>query len=63
MGVLIRDQMLILFAILAIGSWIGHLSIRGMALGTAGVERRASVDDSACLAAIPEEVSARTYRP
>ena len=37
MGVLIRDQMLILFAILAIGSWIGHLSIRGMALGTAGV--------------------------
>lgn len=29
--------MLVLFAILAIGSWIGHLSIRGMALGTAGV--------------------------
>ena len=37
MGALISDQMLILFAILAIGSWIGHLSIRGMALGTAGV--------------------------
>lgn len=37
MNFLISNQMLVLFAILAIGSWIGHLSIRGMALGTAGV--------------------------
>jgi putative transport protein len=37
MSALLGEQMVVLFAILAIGSWIGHLSIRGMALGTAGV--------------------------
>jgi putative transport protein len=37
MSALLSDQMLVLFAILAIGSWVGHFSIRGMALGTAGV--------------------------
>jgi putative transport protein len=37
MSAIFSEQMLVLFAILAIGSWIGHFSIRGMALGTAGV--------------------------
>ncbi len=37
MDAFLSDQMLVLFAILAIGSWVGHFSIRGMALGTAGV--------------------------
>jgi putative transport protein len=37
MSAIFNEQMLVLFAILAIGSWIGHFSIRGMALGTAGV--------------------------
>lgn len=34
---LLSEEMLILFLILAIGSWIGHLSIRGISLGGAGV--------------------------
>jgi len=33
---LLADQMLALFAILAIGSWIGQWSWRWFALGTAG---------------------------
>lgn len=37
MTALLSDQMLVLFAILAIGSWLGHLSFRGVALGTAAV--------------------------
>ena len=34
---LLLEQMLILFAILAIGSWIGQISVRGVSLGAAGV--------------------------
>src|SRR4030043_1284939 len=34
---LLAEQMLVLFAILAIGSWIGQWSWRGVSLGTAGV--------------------------
>ncbi|MBN2149764.1 MAG: hypothetical protein JW726_20420 [Anaerolineales bacterium] len=34
---LLAEEMLILFAILALGSWIGQISIRGLSLGTAGV--------------------------
>lgn len=34
---LFTEQMLVLFAILAIGSWVGSLSIRGLSLGAAGV--------------------------
>ncbi len=34
---LFAEQMLVLFAILAIGSWIGQLSVKGISLGTAGV--------------------------
>ena len=34
---LLAEQMLILFAILAIGSWLGQQSIRGVSLGSAGV--------------------------
>src|SRR4030043_1139651 len=34
---LLAEQMLVLFAILAIGSWIGQWSLRGISLGTAGV--------------------------
>jgi putative transport protein len=34
---LLAEQMIVLFAILAIGSWIGQLSWRGISLGTAGV--------------------------
>ncbi len=37
MSAIFNEPMLVLFAILAIGSWIGQISIRGMALGTAGV--------------------------
>ena len=37
MSALFSEPMLVLFAILAIGSWIGQLSIRGLSLGTAGV--------------------------
>ena len=33
---LLAEQMLVLFAILAIGSWIGQWSWRGFSLGTAG---------------------------
>jgi putative transport protein len=34
---LLAEQMLVLFAILALGSWLGHLSIRRFSLGPAGV--------------------------
>ena len=34
---LFSHEMLVLFAILAIGSWIGHFSWRGISLGSAGV--------------------------
>jgi putative transport protein len=37
MSHLLTEQMLVLFAILAIGSWIGQLSWRGISLGAAGV--------------------------
>ena len=37
MTALFAEEMLVLFAILAIGSWIGQLSFRGITLGTAGV--------------------------
>ncbi len=37
MTILLAEQMLVLFAILAIGSWVGSLSIRGLSLGAAGV--------------------------
>ncbi|OQA40952.1 MAG: Aspartate/alanine antiporter [Chloroflexi bacterium ADurb.Bin325] len=37
MSALLTDQMLVLFAILALGSWLGHLSFRGVSLGTAAV--------------------------
>lgn len=37
MTALFTDKMLVLFAILAIGSWIGQLSFKGITLGTAGV--------------------------
>jgi len=31
------EEMFVLFAILALGAWIGHWSWRGISLGTAGV--------------------------
>jgi len=34
---LLANEMLVLFAILAIGSWVGQLSFRGISLGAAGV--------------------------
>ena len=37
MSSLLSEPMLVLFAILAIGSWIGQLSMRGLSLGAAGV--------------------------
>jgi putative transport protein len=37
MSSLLSEPMLVLFAILAIGSWIGQFSIRGISLGAAGV--------------------------
>lgn len=37
MSKLLSEQMLILFAILAIGSWIGHCSIKNFSFGAAGV--------------------------
>lgn len=37
MSSLLTEQMLVLFAILAIGSWLGSLSLRGVSLGTAAV--------------------------
>ncbi len=37
MNALFAEQMLVLFAILAVGSWIGQLSFKGISLGTAGV--------------------------
>ncbi len=37
MSLLAGQEMLVLFAILAIGTWIGQLSFRGISLGAAGV--------------------------
>ena len=37
MSALLTEQMLVLFAILALGSWLGSLSVRGVSLGTAAV--------------------------
>ncbi len=37
MSALLAQQMLVLFLILAIGSWLGHLSLRGMSLGNTAV--------------------------
>lgn len=37
MNALIAEQMLVLFAILAIGSWLGNLSLRGVSLGGTAV--------------------------
>ena len=37
MGNLLAEQMLVLFAILALGSWLGHLSVKRFSLGPAGV--------------------------
>lgn len=37
MNTLLAEQTLILFAILALGSWLGNLSFRGISLGTAAV--------------------------
>ena len=37
MAALFAQEMLVLFAILAIGSWVGQWSLRGFTLGTAGV--------------------------
>lgn len=37
MSALLTEQMLVLFAILAIGSWLGNLSFRGVSLGGAAV--------------------------
>src|SRR5512136_2791649 len=37
MNALLTEQMLVLFAILAIGSWLGSLSWRGVSLGNSAV--------------------------
>src|SRR5512139_3739007 len=37
MGGLLAELMLVVFAILALGSWLGSLSWRGVSLGTAAV--------------------------
>jgi putative transport protein len=37
LSTLLAEQMLVLFAILALGSWLGSLSFRGVSLGTAAV--------------------------
>lgn len=37
MSALLSEQMLVLFLILALGSWLGHFSVRRISLGTAGV--------------------------
>ncbi len=37
MNTLLAQEMLVLFAILAIGTWLGELSLRGVSLGSAGV--------------------------
>jgi putative transport protein len=37
MSNLLAEQMLVLFAILALGSWLGHLSVKRFSLGSAGV--------------------------
>ncbi|PKO22300.1 MAG: hypothetical protein CVU38_10130 [Chloroflexi bacterium HGW-Chloroflexi-1] len=37
MNQLFAEQMLILFVIMALGSWLGHLSYKGVSVGTAGV--------------------------
>ena len=37
MNLILAEQLLILFGILAIGCWIGQISIKGISLGAAGV--------------------------
>ena len=37
MSALLTEKMLVLFAILALGSWVGQLSFKGISLGSAGV--------------------------
>ncbi len=37
MAAIFAQEMVVLFAILAIGSWLGQLSLRGISIGTAGV--------------------------
>ena len=37
LSALLAEKLLILFSILLLGSWLGHLSIKGVSLGTAGV--------------------------
>jgi putative transport protein len=37
MAALFAQEMVVLFVILTIGSWLGHLSVRGISLGAAGV--------------------------
>lgn len=37
MSILLAEQMLVLFTILAVGSWLGGLSFKGITLGTAGI--------------------------
>lgn len=37
LSALLGEKLLILFAILLLGSWLGHFSIKGVSLGTAGV--------------------------
>lgn len=37
MATLLAEQMLVLFLVLAAGSWLGQVKIRGISLGAAGV--------------------------
>jgi putative transport protein len=37
LSALLAEKLLILFAILLLGSWLGHFAIKGVSLGTAGV--------------------------
>jgi putative transport protein len=37
MSIFLAQEMLVLFAILAVGTWLGGLSLRGVSLGSAGV--------------------------
>ncbi len=52
---LLAEKMLVLFAILALGTWIGRLSMRGVSLGTAGVLFTAMLFGHFGLA-VPQEV-------
>ena len=37
MNAILTQEMLVLFTILAVGAWLGSLSVRGFSLGSAGV--------------------------